>query len=129
MLCSPKREQILKIARMGLRERGHRSARAVVPPVLLLTEAPSYLIVELVGVFPALDHLLYVSVDRLPIFPLALGVVDRAHYRLSGWSSAMDLLHSGRMMYRPAVRVMTGKIDQEVGRIPALHITVAVRKV
>jgi len=84
----------------------------------------TYLSVELVGGFPSLDDLLDVSVDRSPVTRAAFDEVDRGDYRLACRSSAMNLLDSGVVAYRSAVRVMTRQVDQEVRVIPFLHAAV-----
>jgi len=88
-----------------------------------------YLSVELVGGFPSLDDLLYVSVDGSSVVFGAMNEVNRCNYRLSGRSPAMDFLHSSLVTYCSAVRVMAGKVDQEVSVIPFLNATVTAQEV
>jgi len=85
--------------------------------------------VELVGGFPSPDDLPYISVYRTRVPLFAFNKVDRFSYRLSSRSSPMDHLHTSVAMYRSAVSVTTGKIDQEVCVIPFLHASPNVKEV
>jgi len=93
------------------------------------TTTTPYLCGELVGGFPSLDDLLDVAVDGATVSLRAFDEVNRCDYRLAGGHSTMNLLHSSLVTQRSTVRVVPGKIHQEVRVIPLLHAAIMVEGV